>query len=1142
MRALTKATSRYAHISRACSERRRPRTSRLSTPTTAPGRFTSASTTSSWPRPGGPHSKPNMRSDSPSTRQFVYLIQDYEPLLHPASTPQALAEETYTLDHIPIVNSDSLFDFLVQQGIGRFADSQFASRALVFQPAVDRTVFHPPASAPAGDRRRLLFYARPTNGLRNLFEIGVAALQKVLSDGTFAAEEWEFLGMGESFAPRELGGGAILAPAPWLDLAGYARQMRESDILLSLMLSPHPSYPPLEMAASAGLVVTTAFANKSSAWLRQLSDNIIGAAPSVEDVAGALAQARARLSDWPKRMASAAIDLPHTWDDSLAGVVPVLVTRLLELQGSPALPPSAVLQVPEGTPSVHPTFRSWPRSDYELLRREHLRRRAHAYPAIERPGLLSFLTPVWNTDPGQLEELAESILGQDVTTNHEWVVVDNASDRTETKAVLDRLARDARVRLYRSDTNLGIIGGTRFCLERATGRYAATVDHDDLLAPDCVRVITHALVSAGYPTLAYTDEDKVEGSTFRDPYFKGDWDPVLFTTSCYIAHLIMFDRERALRARCLHGSTDRGVPRLGHVHQVRGRPRDSVPHSRRSSIPGGCTPSRRPGTSIRNRTCFPPSAASSPSSCAASAEPERYKVEPSALFNGSPDWRIRRVPRLPVPITTILIGGDATVPVVPVDSRIPHALVQVPDVHATAALRAAVRECIDGHRLVHLLTAGTGIDGTEWMWDAISQFELFPDTAIVGGRITRHGRVLSAASYFGFGRGCDSPDRGRSTLDPGFFAQMWKVHSASAVPLHHCVVDPVFLDAFLAAHRDVSVAMPQLGAWMGAFAQTSGRRVIYSPFLTASADIDLEGVSDDLGWATFRRVHWAAIPDTRYLSSRLGLDHATAYQRGFRGTRRAQLIAADRDRPATALDADRAARSFLVTPAQGRASFSLLTSVYSRTPPATLRPDEQERARAGARLRSVGAARQRPDRSRGRGHCLPAVRDARIKVIREPVNVGIVGAMQPAARGKRRANTLSRSMPTTFSNRTCCRCSNRRLPRRAWDFVYADESIRSGDETAAIFSRPPFDPVLNLETSYIWHPCAFRRILGWNSGSIRMKGRSSATIGIRSSGSLGPADRSGMSHTCSISGGRTPHLRATPDRRTPDRLRPLGTS
>src|SRR5262249_27829424 len=137
-------------------------------------------------------------------QRFVYLIQDYEPLLHPASTSQALAAETYSLDHIPVINSEWLHQFLVRQRVGRFADPRFAADALVFQPAVHRGLFHPRHDAPAGGRRRLLFYARPTNGLRNLFELGVAALQKVLADGILSADQWDFVGMGEPFNPVPL--------------------------------------------------------------------------------------------------------------------------------------------------------------------------------------------------------------------------------------------------------------------------------------------------------------------------------------------------------------------------------------------------------------------------------------------------------------------------------------------------------------------------------------------------------------------------------------------------------------------------------------------------------------------------------------------------------------------------------------------------------------------------------------------------------------------------------------------------------------------------------------------------------------------------------------------------------------------------
>ena len=97
------------------------------------------------------------------------------------------------------------------------------------------------------------------------------------------------------------------------------------------------------------------------------------------------------------------------------------------------------------------------------------------------------------------------------------------------------------------DLVVGIIEGTRLCLEHAVNRYTATVDHDDLLTPDCIRVVSHALGPAGYPALAYTDEDKLDGDRFSSPYFKPSFDPVLFANSCYIAHLSIVDRRLALQ-------------------------------------------------------------------------------------------------------------------------------------------------------------------------------------------------------------------------------------------------------------------------------------------------------------------------------------------------------------------------------------------------------------------------------------------------------------------------------------------------------------------------------------------------------------------------------------------------------------------
>ena len=123
-------------------------------------------------------------------------------------------------------------------------------------------------------------------------------------------------------------------PAPWLDLAGYAEQMRESDILLSLMLSPHPSYPPLEMAACGGLAVTTTFANKTPEALAELSANIIGVAPTLEDVAAGLEAAVARLDDWGRGSGALPSICPRA-GQSLDDIVPGLFDELAVLQGRP---------------------------------------------------------------------------------------------------------------------------------------------------------------------------------------------------------------------------------------------------------------------------------------------------------------------------------------------------------------------------------------------------------------------------------------------------------------------------------------------------------------------------------------------------------------------------------------------------------------------------------------------------------------------------------------------------------------------------------------------------------------------------------------------------------------------------------------
>lgn len=227
---------------------------------------------------------------------FLYLVQDFEPGFYAWSSNHALALETYAMPHRAIINERLLADYLLLQRPGLYADREFVTaQCKVFEPAVDRGVFYPPATPRPGGPRRLLFYARPGNP-RNLLGLALQALRAAIAAGVFAGE-WEFLGLGGGGAlpPLALGGGHMLRPAPWSGYAGYAGSLRDADILLCPMLSPHTSYPVLEMAACGGLVVTNTFGTKTQAALAALSPDIIGVEPSLEGLTAGLRDAVSRL-------------------------------------------------------------------------------------------------------------------------------------------------------------------------------------------------------------------------------------------------------------------------------------------------------------------------------------------------------------------------------------------------------------------------------------------------------------------------------------------------------------------------------------------------------------------------------------------------------------------------------------------------------------------------------------------------------------------------------------------------------------------------------------------------------------------------------------------------------------------------------
>ena len=249
--------------------------------------------------------------------RFLYLIQEYEPFTFPMGTWAALAEESYRFEHAALFSTELLREFFRARGIGA-EDAASTS----FQNAI--TPVAPPTTdeLAARETRRLLFYARPEDhAQRNMFELGVLALDRALARGAFRG--WELHGIGSVEPGRRVsvGGGASLEILPRASQDDYARLLRDHDVGLALMHTPHPSLVPIEMASAGMLTVTNSFENKTAAAMSAISPNITAAEPGIEPVADALCAASEAAGELDRRVTGSAVEWSRSWDEAFSDEV-----------------------------------------------------------------------------------------------------------------------------------------------------------------------------------------------------------------------------------------------------------------------------------------------------------------------------------------------------------------------------------------------------------------------------------------------------------------------------------------------------------------------------------------------------------------------------------------------------------------------------------------------------------------------------------------------------------------------------------------------------------------------------------------------------------------------------------------------------
>lgn len=174
-------------------------------------------------------------------RPLLYPIQEYEPLFYPMSSTHLLARAAFDLPWPcwGIFNSHELHDYVVAAG-------HQVARAFVFEPALAAPLRPYLEGDPPAKARRILVYGRP-NVPRNCFPAIVAGLRHWAAAHPEQAG-WDVVSAGLAHRPVAFAPGRAMRSLGKLSLPDYAALLRSSGAGLALMASPHPSYPPLEMA------------------------------------------------------------------------------------------------------------------------------------------------------------------------------------------------------------------------------------------------------------------------------------------------------------------------------------------------------------------------------------------------------------------------------------------------------------------------------------------------------------------------------------------------------------------------------------------------------------------------------------------------------------------------------------------------------------------------------------------------------------------------------------------------------------------------------------------------------------------------------------------------------------------------------
>lgn len=201
-------------------------------------------------------------------KKMFYILQEVEEFFYPNGDDQFLCRDVLNDENINfIVNSKLLFDYYGMMGY-----ENIVKQGKYFEPAFPKHIYsHTKKSFENKSKYNLFFYARPNNP-RNLFYIGLKVLDEALTRNIIDTKEWNIYFAGSDVPPLRFTNKTEPIILGHLDWSDYCNFIKKIDLGFCLMYTPHPSYPPLDVVSSGGVVLTNKYSNKTSL---HYSDNII---------------------------------------------------------------------------------------------------------------------------------------------------------------------------------------------------------------------------------------------------------------------------------------------------------------------------------------------------------------------------------------------------------------------------------------------------------------------------------------------------------------------------------------------------------------------------------------------------------------------------------------------------------------------------------------------------------------------------------------------------------------------------------------------------------------------------------------------------------------------------------------------------